>query len=74
MDWKKFNGYWRVKMIPPNLNYEHHLHQQLVIEQWFKVRKLPTVDLCDFTDHVYTDDGLITDYTKLDSIFEKWYC
>lgn len=60
-------------MITVNLDFEQHLQQQLIVEQWFKVRKLPIVDLCDFTDYVYTDDGLITDYTLLDSIFEKWY-
>lgn len=60
-------------MIDGSIDYDHHLDQQLVIEQWFKGRTLPYIDLCDFTDYVYTSDKLITDYTELDALYERWH-
>jgi hypothetical protein len=60
-------------MITAAMNYDQHLAQQLIVEQWFQGRMLPCIDLCDFTDHVYTDDKLVTDYTELDTLYERWY-
>jgi hypothetical protein len=60
-------------MITAAINYDQHLQQQLVVEQWFQGRTLPSIDLCDFTDHVYTDDRLVTDYAELDTLYERWY-
>lgn len=49
----------------------HHLAQQLIIEQWSIGQNLPDLSVPDFTDFIVEDD-LITEPVQLDLLYLCW--
>ncbi|MBU6346837.1 MAG: hypothetical protein KGR70_16430 [Cyanobacteria bacterium REEB494] len=49
----------------------HHLEQQLAIEQWTKNQNLADLDVPDFTDFV-VEDELVRESFQLDLLYLCW--
>lgn len=52
-------------------NHNHHLAQQLIIEQWSKNQNLPDLSVPDFTDYI-VEDELIVEPVQLDLLYLCW--
>jgi len=52
-------------------DHNHHLAQQLIIEQWSKGQNLPDLSVPDFTDFLIEEE-LITEPVQLDLLYLCW--
>jgi len=51
--------------------FEIHLEQQLLLEQWALSRNIKGIDIPDFTDHLRYH-GFVVDYNEIDLIYRDW--
>lgn len=53
------------------IDFEIHLEQQLILEQWAVDRCVRDIDIPDFTDHLRYH-GFVADYDHIDLIYRDW--
>lgn len=53
------------------IDFEIHLKQQLILEQWAVNRGIKGIDIPDFTDYL-THHDFVVDYNEIDLIYKEW--
>ena len=49
-----------------------HFNQQILIEQWCLTQGITNISVPDFTDHLCSQYGFLSDWNEIDRAYTEW--